>query len=273
MLDDNASPALGLNMKEWIIYKCTNRTNGKVYIGQTMYTIEHRWSGHVHSALRTDSRVPLHCAIRKYGRDAFLLEVVQSASSQEETNKLEVEWIARVGSITPGGYNLQRGGEVSEVHPDTKVRISESWGGPAQRVERSAKISAALLAPEVRARMSETALRRESAWSPAEREALNTKISGRVKEAFSNIPHEEHSARTSAAGLKRWANVPPEERREFVRKCFAGMTPEERRAQRKRAGQAGGEAVKNTPPEVRKAWALKAWETRRANLAKKADNV
>jgi len=53
-------------MKTYIVYKITNKKNGKSYIGKTEYSLEHRWNRHLSSA-KNGSKFRFHSAIRKYG--------------------------------------------------------------------------------------------------------------------------------------------------------------------------------------------------------------
>ena len=112
-----------------IIYKITNKINGKIYIGQTIYTIEHRISGHLHSKDSTR----FHNALRKYGIENFSIEVIDNAFTQEELNEKEIFWIKEYDSMNPNvGYNSTPGGdanpmnskEIKDAH-DKKMRTEE----------------------------------------------------------------------------------------------------------------------------------------------------
>lgn len=91
-----------------IIYKITNRINGKVYIGQTKRSLTTRWSQHcsVSSACTY-----LHRAIQKYGKENFTVEQIDVASDRDELNAKEQYWIAHYDCIAPKGYNLTSGGD------------------------------------------------------------------------------------------------------------------------------------------------------------------
>ena len=57
------------------IYKVTNNINGKMYIGQTRRTIEQRWKQHIYDSFNNSlDTSAFHCAIRKYGIEAFKIE-------------------------------------------------------------------------------------------------------------------------------------------------------------------------------------------------------
>jgi len=95
------------------IYKITNTINGKVYVGQTVSTLSVRWSQHVHEANKNGDRT-LCKAIRKYGKENFTIEQIDSACSIEELNKKEQEYIVKLNSLCFNdgqGYNMTLGGE------------------------------------------------------------------------------------------------------------------------------------------------------------------
>jgi hypothetical protein len=94
------------------VYLVANKENGHKYVGITTGSVGKRWREHRFAA-RHDKGRPLYRAIRKYGEDAFSIEVLATASSKDELKRLECEFIqslrtyARDGS----GYNLTLGGD------------------------------------------------------------------------------------------------------------------------------------------------------------------
>lgn len=87
------------------IYKITNKVNGKVYIGQTRYTLEFRWKQHIHKKDNTY----FHNAIKKYGPDNFQIELLEECPV-EILDSREVFYIAKYNSFKDG-YNLTIGGD------------------------------------------------------------------------------------------------------------------------------------------------------------------
>lgn len=67
------------------IYKITNIINGKVYIGQTSFSIEKRFKEHLQDSNKahTEKR-PLYDAIRKYGKDKFIIELIEETDNPNE---------------------------------------------------------------------------------------------------------------------------------------------------------------------------------------------
>lgn len=87
-----------------IIYKITNIQNNKVYIGQTVRTLNQRFNRHKSDAMNNILDTHFARAIREYGPDSFIAEVIDTAESQEELNKKEQYWIQYYNSINQG-YN------------------------------------------------------------------------------------------------------------------------------------------------------------------------
>src|ERR1039458_2806773 len=81
--------------------------NDKQYVGQTIGTLEQRWKEHTGS--NTNSF--LHKAIRKYGKDNFLVEKIHECGTKEEMDFVEMFYIALLITKAPNGYNLTDGGE------------------------------------------------------------------------------------------------------------------------------------------------------------------
>ena len=86
------------------IYKITNIQNNKVYIGQTIRPVEQRLHRHINDALNNILDTHFARAIRKYGKESFIIETIDTANSQEELNRKEQYWIRFYDSVNKG-YN------------------------------------------------------------------------------------------------------------------------------------------------------------------------
>ena len=86
------------------IYKITNIENGKVYIGQTIRPVKHRFARHLQDAISNRLDTHFARAIRKYGEDKFIYEEIDHANTQDELNQKEQYWIQYFNSIE-NGYN------------------------------------------------------------------------------------------------------------------------------------------------------------------------
>lgn len=104
-----------------IIYKLTNRVNGKSYIGQTIKTLNQRV--HEHCVGPPGCRA-IRRAIDKYGIDNFDKEIIIKAQSREDLNELETKYILRYNSLSPNGYNLNTGGNSRIASEETKKKLS-----------------------------------------------------------------------------------------------------------------------------------------------------
>lgn len=94
-----------------LIYKLTNKLNGKCYIGQTTKSINERLAGHLRD-VRGGSDCAIHRAIRKYSIDNFNIEILEdNVRDRESLSKLEVFYIAKYDSFGVNGYNMTDGGE------------------------------------------------------------------------------------------------------------------------------------------------------------------
>lgn len=87
-----------------IIYKITNKINQKVYIGQTIGTLENRWKRHQNDALNNILNTHFARAIRYYKPENFIIEIIDIANNQEELTKKEYYWINYYDSVN-NGYN------------------------------------------------------------------------------------------------------------------------------------------------------------------------
>lgn len=129
------------------IYKITNIINGKIYIGMTQRTVEERFQEHLKdSNRRTFEKRPLYDAIRKYGKEAFIVETIEETDFPD---KREVYWIEYYQSFKYG-YNATKGGDgkpyldyelIAEVFKNTgsATKTSELIGCSADSVRRVVK--------------------------------------------------------------------------------------------------------------------------------------
>lgn len=86
------------------VYKITNDVNDKVYIGQTINPIDIRFRRHINSAISNELDTHFARAIRKIGPEHFKIELIDTASSQEELTEKEYYWIKYYNSVN-NGYN------------------------------------------------------------------------------------------------------------------------------------------------------------------------
>lgn len=90
-----------------IIYKATNKTTGKSYIGKTVKTLNRRKYEH-HSFGKRLTK--FQNAIKKHGKEDFEWSILLTCSSYEELDSMERKMIKDFDSIK-NGYNLTEGGD------------------------------------------------------------------------------------------------------------------------------------------------------------------
>ena len=119
-----------------IIYKSTNKKNGKFYIGKTINKLKRRKSAHKYDSKK--SKFYFQRAINCYGFDNFDWDVIDTANNVEELNEKEICWIAETSAMGLG-YNLTSGGKNPPVmcgrdNPNwgKKRIITEEWRNVAE---------------------------------------------------------------------------------------------------------------------------------------------
>lgn len=93
-------------MRTYYIYKATNKTNNKSYIGQTVNYTERKWQ---HERCYEKENCKFHDAIKKYGTDQFDWKVLETCNTREQALKLEKYYISLYNTYQ-NGYNENKGG-------------------------------------------------------------------------------------------------------------------------------------------------------------------
>lgn len=109
-----------------IIYKATNTSNSKCYIGKTKSNLEFRKEQHFKDSFVKKSKLIFHCAIRKYGIESFVWEILEECDDKI-LNEREIYYIdyykSNCGKFPETGYNMTNGGDggyILEHHPNKK---------------------------------------------------------------------------------------------------------------------------------------------------------
>jgi group I intron endonuclease len=122
---------------QMIIYILTNLINNKIYVGQTVRSLEKRINQH----LKRSDCIAISSAIKKYGIESFKIEQIDSAETIEELNKKENEWILKLNTVYPNGYNLNTGGLNKRWSEFSKIKMSNSHKGKKLSQEHKINIS------------------------------------------------------------------------------------------------------------------------------------
>ena len=107
------------------IYKYINLKNGKVYIGQTVQSLEKRakynGEGYKHC-------LHFYSAIQKYGWENFIPEILEVVD-EKIADEREKYYICLYDSVN-NGYNIDYGGHIEKSRSEqTRNKISESGKG------------------------------------------------------------------------------------------------------------------------------------------------
>ena len=109
-----------------IIYCFTHRESGKKYVGlSTKEDLKKILVRHKNASFL------LGRAMRKYGVEAFSVEVIDRANDLEELRSKEIFWINKLGTKYPGGFNLSDGGDVTrkdhyEISDITRIALGKA---------------------------------------------------------------------------------------------------------------------------------------------------
>lgn len=145
-----------------IIYKATNKINGKCYIGQTRHSLQYRKIRHL-SAARKGATTHFYRAIRKYGEDNFEWEIICSTNDADRLNELETFYITKYDSIKHG-YNMIDGGDNNIMDIEsvkTKHKLKMQSSEVRTKISNTMKERIAegrFFTPEHRAKLSESAM-------------------------------------------------------------------------------------------------------------------
>lgn len=120
-----------------IIYKITNKINGKIYIGQTEQTLEKRWNKHVTMSRygRKHNRLTaIGAAIKKYGKENFIIEQIDSAENEKELCDKEKYYAELLNSYVPNGYNIAECGKQGNTRRNPKSRRLYVFVSPDNKI-------------------------------------------------------------------------------------------------------------------------------------------
>lgn len=124
----------------YTVYKHVNKINGKVYVGQTAYSVSRRWrkngSGYKIGIFKS--------AIQKYGWNNFEHIIIKEGLTKEEANELEIKLIREYKDLGIS-YNITDGGEgflSFKMSDEAKAKISKIHKG--KKLPESMKLQASL---------------------------------------------------------------------------------------------------------------------------------
>lgn len=106
----------------YIIYRLTNRLNGKSYVGQTRMSFRKRF--YCHKCDSRKARYPIERAINKHGWENFQVYILEQEISPTDVDERERAWIKTLNTLVPNGYNVEPGGSRSKVvTPESREKM------------------------------------------------------------------------------------------------------------------------------------------------------
>jgi len=186
--------------------------NGKRYVGQTIQSVEERARKHWNDT-DNSSHLPVHNAMRKYGRSNVQIEKIFALiCSQEYLDLLEDLFITRLNTLVPHGYNLRGGGHGGRLTEKQKRHLSKIRTGTHHTQETRIKISAILKgntrrlgthhSEKTRAKMSKSHAGRVGYWKDKSHSA-ETKLKMVMNSPWKGVKRpprtEEHRQKLSMA--------------------------------------------------------------------------
>lgn len=115
-----------------IIYQIRNKINGKVYIGQTVRSLNDR----INDYRRGLGNNYINNAFNKYGWDNFEFSIIDTALTIQELNNKEIKYIQEFKSnLKEFGYNIECGGRNAIPDIETLNKMSKSHLGTKQTDE------------------------------------------------------------------------------------------------------------------------------------------
>lgn len=131
-----------MSENSFYIYVHINKSNGKMYIGQTCQSPEKRWA----NGLGYKNCIAFNNAIKKYRWDNFKHIVLFENLTSDEANIFEEFLIKKYNTTNEKfGYNIKYGGENSTLPESIKIKIKQNaskyWLGKTKNDEIREKIS------------------------------------------------------------------------------------------------------------------------------------
>lgn len=113
-----------------IVYSIKSKLDFKIYVGKTDDG-DKRWKQHKTNVLNNSNSCPvLYSAMRKYGIDNFIFEIIEKDIPKELINLYENFYICLNKSYKKAyGYNCTMGGDGCTHNKESKLKISNSRKG------------------------------------------------------------------------------------------------------------------------------------------------
>lgn len=192
------------------IYKITS-PEGKVYVGQKKGNkfVESYWSSSQNEEYWND--------LNKFGKEAFVREILEWCKTREQLNKREIYWIKECKAMkSQGGYNLCISFPQIEQTEETKAKFKKAiylyWSNQENHIERGKSV-----------KNSEKYKESRKTVGPAISKKLNelTLEEKEIKYSFTQTEDFKRKIRNNSTG-KHWYNNG--NKNVFCKECPEGYT-------------------------------------------------
>lgn len=172
---------------------CHTFPNGKKYIGITKQDVKRRWRNG-----KGYEGQPVYNAILKYGWDNIKHEILFSNLSRKEAEEKEIELIKAFNTYShEKGYNVEKGGNASEISEETKKKLSENKKA-YYRVNKHWN-SGRHWSAETKAKISEA--HKGKTMSQEQKEKLRKMNSGKNNPMYGSKMKKEHKEKLQKASV------------------------------------------------------------------------
>jgi group I intron endonuclease len=186
-----------------IIYKATCKDTGKIYIGQTILSLEERIRGHLKQARKVQLKHKSYFsrAYSKHGPDAFTWEIIDYAESRQELNEKETHYIYKYDALNrEKGYNTAGGG---------------AYGNPfAGKTEEELR--------EIRAYCVMRSKEGRELRSPEQKQAVSRAVSKGIRHYFDSLSPGERERVRMARSARMSSRIITQETREKISRYHRG---------------------------------------------------
>jgi group I intron endonuclease len=125
------------------LYKITNITNNKCYVGFTSTTIEKRYKEHIRCSKYADKNQKLYNAIRKYGPENFIVEqIYQGDDALQREDEFIKKYKAEYNMIEGGNKPPSQKGNTWKLSEEAKDKLRRPK--PPRTPEHTEKIASQL---------------------------------------------------------------------------------------------------------------------------------
>ena len=171
------------SVHEGIVYKWTNKVNGKGYVGKTVNEYQRHWQHKTGKTMRGKKKGKMQLIdmkIQQYGIDAFKYEVLEDNIPKDQLLAAEAKWMKSENTLVPNGYNILPPGVEVVSMSDPVIRARWEASNPegvrkatatkrAQREEKLAQMPDQAQAAELRIqldKMSERGIKKRKGEDP-----------------------------------------------------------------------------------------------------------